>query len=297
MSVANAVATAGLGKRYGPRWALQDCSIEIPLGRVCGLVGANGAGKSTLMRLLAGLSRPSSGRATVMNREPADDIDFLMDVGFLAQEAPLYRRWSARDHFELGARMNPRWDEALATERLRASGVPLEQPAGTLSGGQRAQVALALALGKRPALLLLDEPVAALDPLARRSFLTALAEAVVDGPTVVMSSHLVADLERVCDHLILLADAHPLLCGDIDGLLSEHKVLVGPVDLAPSIEVSQTVLRRVDSPRETRLWVRLDGPPLIDPRWHVDDIDLEELVLTYMALGPQRPTLAAGASQ
>ena len=185
-----AIQTTDLGKRYGSAWALQHCSIEVPAGHVSGLVGANGAGKTTLMRLLAGLSRPSAGRALVVGRAPADEADFLREIGYLAQEVPLYRRWTAADHLDLGAHMNAVWDGEFARERLRSLRIPLDKPIGSLSGGMRAQVALGLALGKRPSLLLLDEPVAALDPLARHDFLASLAAAVADGGlTVLLSSH------------------------------------------------------------------------------------------------------------
>ena len=195
---APAIETRGLGKRYRTNWALRDCTIDVPAGRICGLVGANGAGKTTLMRLLAGLSRPNAGEALVCGRRPdPDDVEFLREVGYLAQEVPLYRRWNADDHLALGAHMNPVWDDEIARERLRLLRIPFDRPIESLSGGMRAQVALALALGKRPRVLLLDEPVAALDPLARREFLSSLAGAVADGDlTVLLSSHLLPDLER-----------------------------------------------------------------------------------------------------
>ena len=232
-----AIATTDLGKRYGSTWALRDCSIGVPTGRVSGLVGANGAGKTTLMRMLAGLSRPSAGTALVAGRHPADDQEFFREIGYLAQEVPLYRRWSAADHLALGAHMNPVWDDALAGDRLRSLRIPLDKPMESLSGGMRAQVALALALGKRPQMLLLDEPVAALDPLARHDFLGSLVAAVAEGGvTVLLSSHLLPDLERVCDHLILIADAEPVICAEIDELLTSHKLLTAPTRDAATIE-------------------------------------------------------------
>jgi ABC-2 type transport system ATP-binding protein len=196
--------------------ALSDCSIAVPEGRISALVGPNGAGKTTLLRLLSGLASPTSGSASIRGSAPRQDPVFLADIGFLAQEAPLYRRLSAEAHIAIGAHMNPRWDGESVRDRLRGLSIPLDAMVGTLSGGQRAQVALALTLAKRPRVLLLDEPVAALDPLARRHFLGTLADAVAEGGlTVVLSSHLVADIERVCDHLILLsasrADAAPAL--------------------------------------------------------------------------------------
>jgi len=257
-----AIETRGLGKRYRTNWALRDCTIDVPAGRICGLVGANGAGKTTLMRLLAGLSRPSAGEALVCGRRPdPDDVEFLRDVGYLAQEVPLYRRWTADDHLALGAHMNPIWDDEIARERLRLLRIPFDRPIESLSGGMRAQVALALALGKRPRVLLLDEPVAALDPLARREFLSSLAGAVADGDlTVLLSSHLLPDLERVCDRLVLIAESEPIVCDDIEDLLASHKLLTGPPESLTAVERTQHVLTRRRTPREVSLTVRLAGP-------------------------------------
>lgn len=252
------------------------------MGRVSGLVGANGAGKTTLMRLLAGLSRPSAGSALVAGRAPADEEDFLREIGYLAQEVPLYRRWSAEDHLALGAHLNPVWDESLARDRLRGLRIPLDRPVEALSGGMRAQVALALALGKRPQLLLLDEPVAALDPLARHEFLGSLSAAVAEGGlTVLLSSHLLPDLERVCDHLILIAESEAVVCAEIDDLLASHKLLSAPARDTTSIEREHQLLTATRTPREVSLIVRLNGP-VIDPMWRVDDLGLEEIVLAYL---------------
>jgi ABC-2 type transport system ATP-binding protein len=211
------IETSGLTKRYRRVTALSDCTISVPQGRISGLVGPNGAGKTTLLRLLAGLAAPTAGRAVVLGGTPRPDPAYLAEIGFLAQEIPLYRRLTARDHIGIGAHLNPRWDGESVRARLGGLNMPLDRPVGTLSGGQRAQVALSLTLAKRPRLLLLDEPLAALDPLARRNFLAALAEAAAmkgDGLTILLSSHLVADIERVCDHLILLAGSRVQLCGD-----------------------------------------------------------------------------------
>ena len=239
------IETRGLSKRYRKVTALSEATISVPEGRISALIGPNGAGKSTLLRLLAGLAKPSSGSVAVLGGVPRQDPAFLADLGFLAQEIPLYRRFTATDHIRIGAHLNPRWDAASVRDRLRSLNIPLDQAVGTLSGGQRAQVALALTLAKRPRLLLLDEPVAALDPLARRNFLASLAEAVIDGGlTVVMSSHLLVDLERVCDHLILMAMARVQLCGDIDTLLAEHQVLVGPRQDTTAIERTHDRLSR-----------------------------------------------------
>ena len=279
-----AIDTHELTKRYRRVSALTDCTVTVPEGRVSALVGPNGAGKTTLLRILAGLASQTGGTASVLGGPPRQDPAFLAEVGFLAQEIPLYRRFTSEDHIRIGAHLNPSWDAALVRTRLAELRIPLDQRVGTLSGGQRAQVALTLTLAKRPRLLLLDEPVAALDPLARRNFLATLTAAVADaagGLTVVLSSHLVIDLERVCDHLILLAGSQVQVSGDIDTLLAEHKILVGPrKDTAP-IERAHQVVHTVTTARQSTLLVRLKGP-VIDPAYQAEDVTLEEMVLGYM---------------
>jgi ABC-2 type transport system ATP-binding protein len=281
--MSTAIETHELSKRYRRVRALTECTVTVPEGRVSALLGPNGAGKTTLLRMLAALASPTGGTASVLGGAPRQDPAFLAGIGFLAQEIPLYRRFTAEDHIRIGAHMNPRWDASSVRTRLAELRIPLDQRLGTLSGGQRAQVALALTLAKRPRLLLLDEPVAALDPLARRNFLATLASAAADaagGLTVVLSSHLVTDLERVCDHVILLAGSRVQLCGDIDTLLAEHKVLVGPKDAA-LIERTHKVVQTVETARLSTLLVRLNGP-VIDPAYQAEDVAFEELVLAYM---------------
>ena len=218
-----------LGKRYGDDWALRDCSLELPAGRVAALVGPNGAGKTTLLHLAVGLLAATTGRIEVFGSQPRGNRSVLERVGFVAQDAPLYPGFKVAEMLTLGRRLNRRWDGRWAEERVRGLGIPLDKRVGALSGGQRAQVALALALAKRPELLLLDEPVASLDPLARREFLQALMDAVAEtGVTVVLSSHLIADLERVCDFLVLLIASEVRLSGGIEQLVAEHKLLIGP---------------------------------------------------------------------
>ncbi len=288
-----AVATSGPGKQYrsrrGSKWALRDCTLRVPEGRICGLVGANGAGKTTLLKLLVGLATPSAGSVQVLNRTPGDTVEFRRDVGYLAQEVPLYRRWTVADHLDLGAHLNPVWDAAPTRDRLLALRIPLDQRVGTLSGGQRAQVALAIALGKRPRVLLLDEPVAALDPLARREFLGTLGAAVAEAEgelTVILSSHLVSDLERICDHLVVLAESRNLLAGELEEIVASHRLLTSSRRDPGPIERRHTVLRAEHTPRQSSLWVRLDGP-LFDPAWQSDELSLEDIVLTYLALRSQ----------
>ncbi len=279
------IETSGLTKRYRRVTALSNCTISVPEGRISALVGPNGAGKTTLLRLLAGLAAPTGGRAEVLGGPPREDPAYLAEIGFLAQEIPLYRRLTAEDHIGIGAHLNPRWDGQLVRERLAGLKIPLDRRAGTLSGGQRAQLALALALAKRPRLLLLDEPLAALDPLARQNFLAALAAAAAGGDlTIVLSSHLIADIERTCDHLILLAESQVQLCGDTETLLARHRILTGPRKDTTAIARTHAIVREDTTARQTTLLVRLNGP-VIDPAWAVDEPNLEEIVLGYMSAG------------
>ena len=216
-----ALETQGLGRRYGSQWALQGCTLEIPRGTVTALVGPNGAGKTTLLRLAVGLTRPSAGSVRVFGLDPHEQAaEALPRVGFLAQEHPLYGGFSIEEMLRVGRELNPGWDDEAAHARIAELGLPLEKKVRTLSGGQRAQVALTIALAKRPELLLLDEPVASLDPLARREFMQSILEAVAERElTVVLSSHILADLERVCDHLVILATGRTQLVGSIDEML------------------------------------------------------------------------------
>jgi ABC-2 type transport system ATP-binding protein len=277
-----AVATSGLGKRFGSTWALQDCSVEVPCGRVSALVGPNGAGKTTLLRMLVGLSTPTTGGAEVLGRSPEQSGEFLASIGYLAQDVPLYKRFSAEDHLVMGERLNARWGASAARSRLVALNIPLDRPVASLSGGQRAQVGLGLALAKRPEVLFLDEPVAALDPLARREFLVSLSEAVAEGDlTVIMSSHLLHDLERVCDHVILLAASRTQLCDDIDAVLKTHKMLLGPRRSIADLDRQLDIIKVTQTANQTRLLVRHDRP-LLDPSWEVGDVGLEDIVLAYM---------------
>ena len=222
-----------LGKRYRQRWALADCTLSIPAGHVVGLVGPNGAGKTTLLNLAVGMLAPTSGTIEVLGGRPASSRAQLARVGFVAQDAPTYAGLSVADHLKLGATMNPGWDAALARDRIEHLGLDPRQRAGKLSGGQRAQLALTLAVAKRPELLILDEPIASLDPLARREFLQSLADFIAEHQvTVVMSSHLVSDLERVCDYVIVLVASRVQVAGQVGDLLAAHHKLIGrPVSL------------------------------------------------------------------
>jgi ABC-2 type transport system ATP-binding protein len=283
MSAQAPLQASGLGKRYGSAWALRDCSLEIPAGSVTALVGPNGAGKSTLLHLAVGLTRPSSGEVLVLGRSPRREAAAVLPaVGFVGQDHPLYDRLTVSETLRLGRTLNPTWDADTAQGRVESLGLPLGKKVGKLSGGQRVQVALTLALAKRPELLLLDEPVAPLDPLARREFLCAVMEAVAEGGlTVVLSSHIVADLERVCDHLVILAEGRTQLAGPIEEVLASHRLLTGPRGDAGSIARVHEVIQESQSERQTTLLVRASGHTY-DARWQLHELGLEEIVLAYL---------------
>jgi ABC-2 type transport system ATP-binding protein len=276
------IETSGLGKRYRRTWALRDCTLAIPEGHVVGLVGPNGAGKTTLLHLATGLQAPTSGTISVLGAPPPSSPGQLGRVGFVAQNTPVYARMRVADHLRLGAWLNPSWDEKLAQQRIGELDLDPRQRAGTLSGGQRAQLALTLALAKRPELLLLDEPVAALDPLARREFLRGLMEAVAaHGTSVVMSSHLVADLERVCDYLVVLVASRVRVAGEVSALLATHCRLSGPRRDPDTLPADLEVIEESHTDKQSVLLVRT-GEPVQDPAWTVLPVSLEDLVLAYM---------------
>jgi ABC-2 type transport system ATP-binding protein len=280
--VSAALATRRLGKRFGRRWALSGCTLQVPAGRVVGLVGSNGAGKTTLLHLAVGLDEPSEGTIAVLGEEVAGASSQLSRVGFVAQDTPLYPALSVEDHLRLGAALNPGWDATLARDRVRQLALDPRQRAGTLSGGQRAQLALTLATAKRPELLVLDEPVASLDPLARREFLRSLMEFTAEhAVSVVLSSHLIADLERLCDYLVLLAEGQVQLAGDADELLASHRRISGPRRDSARLPANQQVVEESHTERQSTLLVRTDEP-IIDPAWEVAEVSLEDIVLAYM---------------
>ncbi|AQZ66442.1 Methionine ABC transporter ATP-binding protein [[Actinomadura] parvosata subsp. kistnae] len=283
-----ALQAQDLAKKYGRRWALRDCTLDIPAGRVVGLVGPNGAGKSTLLKLASGQLAPTSGTVTVLGGPPADPAQ-LSRIGFVAQDTPTYAGLTVADHLRLGARLNPRWDSALARERIDRLGLDPGRKAGRLSGGERAQLALTLGLAKRPELLILDEPVAALDPLARRDFLRGLMEATAEHElSVLLSSHLVSDLERTCDHLIVLTDSRVRLAGEVDELLATHHRLTGPRRDPGRLPADQHVVSARHTDRQSTLIVRTGGP-ILDPAWSVGRLTMEDLVLAYMEQAAPAP--------
>ncbi len=285
-----------LGRKYGRRWALRDCTLAIPEGKVVGLVGPNGAGKTTLLHLAVGLLAPTSGSVTVLGASPADGAAQLGRVGFVAQDTPVYPRLSVAQHLRMGEYLNPGWERQLARSRVEQLGLDLRQRAGTLSGGQRAQLALTLAIAKRPSCLILDEPVASLDPLARREFLRSLMEVVAtDEISVVLSSHLIADLERVCDYLVVLVASRVQIAGEVSDLLSSHYRLCGPRRDARGLPASQRVIEESHTDKQSTFLVRTSDP-VLDPAWAIRPVTLDDLVIAYMSREvpgerPDRPRL------
>ncbi len=231
-----------------------------------------------------GLLAPTSGTVKVFGYSPAKEArQVLSKVGFVAQEHPLYKTFRVEEMLTAGRKLNANWDQDLALRRLKQVGIPLRQRVGKLSGGQQAQVALIMSLAKRPEMLLLDEPVASLDPLARREFQQMLLDAVTeDGLSVIVSSHIVADLERFCDHLVILSASQVQITADVDHLLQSHKLLVGPRDRAQTRTGTYTVVTSREAERHCMLLVQLHGP-MIDPAWEVRDVSLEDIILAYLS--------------
>jgi ABC-2 type transport system ATP-binding protein len=276
------VETNGLGKKYRRTWALQDCSFSLPQGRVAALVGPNGAGKSTLLRLLAGVSVPTTGALSVLGRSPRiQTVDALSRTAYLDQDRPLYKDFRVGEMLRFGRKLNPRWDDARARRHLDELRISLSSRIEKLSGGQRAQVAVALCLAKRPELLLLDEPVAALDPLARDELMHILLESVTDdATTVLLSSHAVSDLATVCDYVIILSSSRVRFAGELDDVLASHRLLVGPANTVPTLD-DAVVISSVITGRQTTMLVRSDRL-IVDPAWKVIEPTLEEIVLAYL---------------
>ncbi len=281
MSV-NVIEAGGLGKRYGGTWALRDCSLAIPAGHVAALVGPNGAGKSTLLNLAAGLAEPSAGGVTVLGGWPAGSRAAADGIAFVAQDTPLYKNLPVADMLHLTRNLNRRFDQAYAQGRLADLGIPLKRKAGKLSGGQQAQLALTLALARRPRLLLLDEPVAMLDPVARHDFMAAVLTAMADdGVSVVLSSHALAELERVADYLVLLSRGRVQVAGEVEDLLASHRMLTGPAaDAGRYAERPVVHLQRGEA--QAHLLVRATPHDPVPPGWEAHPVGLEELALAYL---------------
>ena len=285
-----ALETVGLGRRYRTRWGLRDCSLTVSAGSITGLVGPNGAGKSTLLRLAAGLSRPTTGTVSIFGElvEP-NSTRHLQRIGYFDQLKPLYSGLRVDETLRFGERFNQQWDNEVALRLLNELEVPLTERVGRLSLGQQALVALSLCIGKRPDLLLLDEPVASLDPLARRQLLETLLGTVAErGTTVFLSSHIISELEPVCDQLIILSSSTVRIAGSIEGLLADHLVLVGPREEPRPAGVEVISVR--DAERQTTLLGR-GHPPDLGPTWEVLQPDLDEIVLAYLAHQPDEATV------
>jgi ABC-2 type transport system ATP-binding protein len=271
-----AIATRGLTKRYGGKTALVDLDLSLPAGSVTALVGHNGAGKTTLLRLLAGLANPTSGEVLRTGSGA---------VAYVSQDKPLYSRWKVADMLEFGARMNTAWDDVAAHEWLASLDVPLDRVCGRLSGGQRAQVSLGLALAARPGVLLLDEPMATLDPLARadltRALLAVVAETAV---TVLLSTHQTSDLHGLADRLLVLVDGRCTLTGEVDDLMAAHAVIEGPGSALP-VPDEAVVARESDAARSRATVRRAALPQHLHPAWSVAPLSLEQLVLDHLSAG------------
>ena len=279
----NVIEASGLGRRYGSTWALRDCTVAIPAGHVAALVGPNGAGKTTLLNLAAGLAAPSAGRVTVLGGRPAGSMAALDGIAFVAQDTPMYKNLSARDMLHLTRNLNRRFDQQYAESRLGELGIPLKRKAGKLSGGQQAQLALTLALARRPRLLVLDEPMAMLDPVARHDFMASVMMAMAaDGVSVVLSSHVLAELERVADYLILMSRGRVQLAGEVDDLLASHRVLTGPAAEADRYAERLSVVHARRGEAQAHLLVRTTAADPVPPGWEAHPVGLEELALAYL---------------
>ena len=280
----NVIETSGLSKHYGRTWALRECTLAIPAGHLTALVGPNGAGKTTLMHVLAGLTAPTAGTVTVLGGRPAGSAAALDGIAFSAQDAPVYKNLSAADMLHLTRNLNRRFDRRYAQSRLADLGIPLGKKAGKLSGGQQAQLALTLALARRPRLLILDEPLAMLDPLARQDFMATVLTAMADeGMSVLLSSHALAELERVADYLVLLSGGQVQVDGEVDDLLAAHRVLTGPAAEADSFAGQLRVVQARRAAAQAHLLVEASGPATpVPPGWEAHPVSLEELVLAYL---------------
>ena len=280
----NPLTATAVGKRYGSRWAVRDCGFAIPEGKVVALVGPNGAGKSTLLRMAAGLVRPTTGELAAFGTPVRGRIH--PDVSFLAQDRPLYRDLTVRELVRAGAAMNDRWSAERVEEVLGLpAGVDQDAKVGALSAGALTQVAIALALGRLPRLLLLDEPLADLDPLARDETLRIVMTDVADrGTTVVMSSHLLGDIREVCDHILLVAEGGIQVSGDIDEVLARHRILIGPP--ADESAVEGTLISATRTERQATLLLREARPA--PHGWADVEPDLESLVMGYLRASRER---------
>jgi ABC-2 type transport system ATP-binding protein len=280
----NVIEATGLGKRYGSTWALRECALAIPEGHVAALVGPNGAGKTTLLNLAVGLAVPSAGVVSVIGGWPAGSPAALDTIGFVAQDMPLYKNLSVADMLHMTRNLNGRFDQHYAEARLAELDIPLERAAGKMSGGQQSQLALTLALARRPRLLILDEPMAMLDPLARHDFMaTVMAAVAEDGVSVVLSSHVLTELERVADYLVLISHGSVQVAGEVDSLLAGHRLLTGPAADAGGYADQLEVVHASHGQAQANLLVRVNvATDSLPPGWEAHPVSLEELTLAYL---------------
>jgi ABC-2 type transport system ATP-binding protein len=280
----NVIEADAVGKRYGSTRALRECTLAIPDGHVAALVGPNGAGKTTMLNLAVGLAAPSSGSVVVLGGRTPGSPAALDGIAFVAQDVPLYKNLSAAGMLHLTRNLNHHFDQRYAEARLGELGIPLKRKAGKLSGGQQAQLALALALARRPRLLVLDEPMAMLDPLARHDFMATVMTAMVDdGVSVVLSSHVLAELERVADYLVLLSGGHVQMAGEVDDLLAGHRVLTGPAGEADRVAKGLSVVHARRGEAQAHLLIRTNRSiDPVPPGWETHPVSLEELTLGYL---------------
>jgi ABC-2 type transport system ATP-binding protein len=297
----NIIETTGLGKQYGKSWALRDCTLAIPEGHLAALVGPNGAGKSTLMNMAVGLSVPTAGTVTVLGGKPAGSQAALDGIAFMAQDAPLYKNFSAADMLHLTRNLNLSFDDSYAKMRLDGLGIPLKKKSGKLSGGQQAQLALTLALARHPRLLILDEPLAALDPLARQDFMaTVMTSMTDDGVSVLLSSHAIAELERMADYLVVLGGGELLISGETDELLAGHRILTGPAAEADRLAGQLSLVQDKRAGAQAHLLVRTDGPAgaaAVPPGWEAHPVSLEQVILAYLRPAGAGSSVQASASR
>ncbi|HEY5266939.1 MAG TPA: ABC transporter ATP-binding protein [Acidimicrobiales bacterium] len=284
------IETDAVTKRFRRKTALSECSLSVPRGRVAALVGPNGSGKTTLLRLIAGLSRPTAGRISVFGQEMStSNNDLRARVGYLDQDRPLYPRWRVREILEFGRRINPAWDSELANRHLALLDIDMNSRIRDLSGGQRAQVALAVCFAKRPELILLDEPASALDPVARQDLLQNITELFADhDASVLMATHAIADVAAICDYVVILSHSKVVLSEDLDYVLESHRLLSRGIDDGVSVPRGAVVLEERRSTREVTYLVRL-AEPLARDGWRIERPTLDEVAIAYLR-GGQRST-------
>ncbi len=290
----DALETVGLGRRYRKKWGLRDCTLNVPRGSITGLIGPNGAGKSTLLRLSAGLSRPTIGTVSLFGQMVRPNrTEHLSRIGYFDQLRPLYGSLRVEETIRFGKKFNSNWDNSSALAWLNESKVPLSERVDRLSLGQQALVALALCVGKSPDLLLLDEPVANLDPLARRQLLEMLLATVADrGTTVFLSSHIISELEPVCDRLIILSASNVRVSGTVEWFLTSHRVVTG--GRSAPVPDGVAVISRRNAERQTTLLIREDTAS-VGPPWQISEPGLDEIVLAYLSTGPPDHSRTANA--